>query len=133
MTDSILDSTKKILGVAEDYDVFDLDIITHINLAFSIINQLGVGPEEGFFIEDETAVWSDFLVPPNVLNMTRTYVYLKVRSLFDPPSTSYLIEATEKQIKEYEWRLNTFREVLLPPQPPDFKPIEYPPIEEVAS
>jgi len=114
MEESILTSTKKILGLDQDYTAFDLDIITHINAAFSILSQLGVGPESGFSIEDETTVWADYLVPADQLHLVKTYVYLKVRSLFDPPTTSFLIEATEKQIKEYEWRLNVFREYALP-------------------
>ena len=118
MEESILKSTKKILGLADDYTPFDLDVMTHINAAFSILNQLGVGPIDGFFIEDEQALWSDFLVPPNQLHLVKTYIYLKVRSLFDPPSTSYLIEATNNQIKEYEWRLNVFREWELDPVDP---------------
>lgn len=118
MEESILKSTKKILGLAYDYVVFDLDVITHINTAFSILNQLGVGPVEGFAIEDDSALWSDFVVPLNQLSMIRTYVYLKVRSIFDPPGTSYLIEAVNTQIKEYEWRLNSFREWELDPTDP---------------
>src|SRR6476661_8002790 len=106
MENSILISTKKVLGIAEDYTVFDLDIITHINAAFSILNQLGVGPVEGFFIEDEIASWDEFMVPPNQLNLVKTYVILKVRMLFDPPATGFLVTAMENQIKEYEWRLN---------------------------
>jgi hypothetical protein len=121
MENSILISTKKILGIAEDYTAFDLDIITHINSAFSTLTQLGVGPANGFMIEDETAQWSDFITdvsdPYGVssgddlqYNSVRTYVFLKVRYLFDPPQTSYLITATEKQIQELEWRLNVHRE-----------------------
>jgi hypothetical protein len=126
MEESILKSTKKILGLDENYLVFDLDVITHINAAFSILNQLGVGPVDGFFIEDETAVWSDFVVPENQLRLVRTYVYLKVRSIFDPPSTSYLIEAVNNQVKEYEWRLNIFREWELDPNDPAVTPIPIP-------
>ena len=111
MENSILISTKKVLGISEDYTVFDLDIITHINATFSLLNQLGLGQIDGFFIEDETAEWEDFEVPPNQLNLVRTYVILKVRMLFDPPATGFLITAMENQIKEYEWRLNVFREV----------------------
>ena len=114
MEESILTSTKKILGLDEAYTAFDLDVITHINAAFSILSQLGVGPEGGFYIEDASDVWADFIVPPDQLHLVKTYIYLKVRSLFDPPTTSFLIEATEKQIKEYEWRLNIFREYALP-------------------
>lgn len=118
MEESILKSTKKILGLAEDYTAFDLDVITHINAAFSILNQLGVGPVDGFMIEDDTDLWSDFAVPMNQLNLVRTYVFLKVKSLFDPPATSYLIQATNDHIKEYEWRLNSFREWELDPVDP---------------
>lgn len=110
MESSILTSTKKILGIAKTYTAFDLDIITHINAAFSVLSQLGVGPAEGFMIEDDTSIWEDYDVPQNWLNLVRTYVFLKVRLTFDPPGTSYLIEAMNKQIDEYEWRLNTFRE-----------------------
>lgn len=110
MEQSILTSTKKILGIAADYTVFDLDIITHINSAFSTLTQLGVGPAEGFMIEDADAEWEDFIVDDMQYNSVKSYVYLKVRQLFDPPSTSYLIGAVEKQIQELEWRLNVRRE-----------------------
>ena len=122
MEDSILISTKKILGVSEDYTVFDLDITTHINAAFSILHQLGI-PEDGFYIEDETALWSEIPdVVPTQLNLIKTYVYLKVRSIFDPPATSFLIEATNNQLREYEWRLNVSRENSIPP----LRPVEVP-------
>lgn len=111
---SILTSTKKILGLDEGYTAFDLDIITHINTVFSTLSQLGVGPEEGFFIEDAADDWDSFDVPPNQLHMAKSYLYLKVRMLFDPPGTSYLITAMENQIREMEWRMNMLREVLLP-------------------
>ena len=126
MEESILDSTKKILGLEATYTPFDLDVITHINAAFSILNQLGVGPEEGFSILDNQAVWADFVVPTNQLHLVKTYVYLKVRILFDPPSTSFLLDTYNNQIKEYEWRLSTFREVALPP-------FIYPTEEEISS
>jgi hypothetical protein len=110
METSILTSTKNVLGIAEDYTVFDLDIITHINTAFSTLTQLGVGPVNGFMIEDETAVWDDFIAGDDQYNSVKTYVYLRVRMLFDPPQTSYLIAATERQIEQLEWRLNVHRE-----------------------
>ncbi|MET0786851.1 MAG: hypothetical protein ABWY25_09110 [Paenisporosarcina sp.] len=128
MEESILKSTKKILGLAEDYTPFDLDVITHINAAFSILDQLGVGPVDGFSIYDDTAVWDDFVVPPNQLHLVKTYIYLKVRYLFDPPTTSFLLEAANTQIKEYEWRLNVFREWALDPTDPA---IEFPDEEGV--
>lgn len=111
---SILTSTKKVLGLDEGYTAFDLDVTTHINAAFSVLNQLGVGPEDGFFIEDATEEWEDFEVPANQLHMVKSYIYLKTRLLFDPPGTSFLIDAMKSQIEQFEWRLNMLREVLLP-------------------
>jgi hypothetical protein len=121
MEQSILTSTKKILGIAEDYTVFDLDIITHINTAFSTLTQLGVGPAAGFMINDDTEVWTDFIANDLQYNAVKTYVFLRVRQLFDPPSTSYLISAFDAQIKELEWRLNVHREETewVDPNPPD--------------
>jgi hypothetical protein len=110
VSDSILTSTKKVLGIAEDYEAFDLDILMHINSVFSILHQLGVGLEDSFMIEDATPTWDDFLDGDDRLNMVKTYVYLRVRLLFDPPTTSYLIESTKKQYEEMEWRLNVVRE-----------------------
>lgn len=110
METSILNSTKKVLGLGSDYTPFDPDIITHINASFSILNQLGVGPIEGFNIEDDSSEWDEFGVPDNQLSLVKTYVYLKAKILFDPPGTSFLLKSSEDQIKEYEWRLNTFRE-----------------------
>jgi hypothetical protein len=111
MEQSILKSTKKILGITDDYTVFDLDILTHINSSFSTLTQLGVGPAAGFMIEDDTAVWADFIGTDDIqYNSVKSYVFLRVRQLFDPPSTSYLISAVERQILELEWRLNVHRE-----------------------
>lgn len=125
METSILTGTKKILGLAEDYTAFDHDVITHINTAFSTLTQLGVGPAEGFMIEDETAVWTDFIIDDDLqYNSVKTYVYLRVRMLFDPPGTSFVITALNEQIKELEWRLNIHREETGwtdpdPPGPPE--------------
>jgi len=125
MENSILLSTKKVLGIADSYTVFDLDIITHINATFNLLYELGIGPVDGFMIEDDSAVWEDFAdVPMHQLNLVRTYVFLKVRMLFDPPGTSYLITAMNDQIKEYEWRLNCFREWGLDPVDPMNPPKE---------
>jgi len=107
---SILTTVKKILGVDATYTTFDVDIITHINSVFFTLNQLGIGPADGFAIEDATAVWDDFLGTDLRLNAVKTYMYLRVRLLFDPPTASYLIEATRQQIQEFEWRLNAYRE-----------------------
>jgi hypothetical protein len=111
MEESILISTKKILGIDAAYDAFDLDVITHINAAFSALYQLGVGPETGFSIEDDTKVWDDFISGDEVIvNACKTYVYLRVRILFDPPMTSFVLTALKEQLQEYEWRINILRE-----------------------
>lgn len=114
MEDSILNSTKKILGISDDYDAFDIDIITHINSTLSIMNQLGVGPTSTFAIVDDTAEWADLSLPDDQMNLARSYMYLKVRALFDPPGTSYLFAAINQQIEEYETRLSYMRESTIP-------------------
>lgn len=103
---SILQSVKKSLGLAPDYGVFDQDIIMCINSAFSTLAQLGVGPEKGYYIEDEKSLWTDFLHNDARLSNVKSYVLLRTRLLFDPPSTSFGITAIKDQITELEWRLN---------------------------
>lgn len=122
MEDSILKSTKKILGLDADYDAFDLDVITHINSVFATLNDLGVGPPQGFMIEDDTTKWQDYLGASLLLNDVKSYVYLRVRLLFDPPTTGYHTEAAKEQIKEFEWRLNVRRESELWTDPMPSKP-----------
>ena len=111
MAESILNSTKKILGFEEDVTGFDLDILTHINSAFVTLEQLGIGPAGGFAIEDATPTWDDYLAGDPKLNSVKTYVYLKVRLVFDPPSTSFHLQAMKEQIEQIEWRLNVNREL----------------------
>ena len=103
--ESILTSIKKLLGISEEYEQFDKDLIVHINSVFLILNQLGVGPSEGFFIYDDTAIWDDFLEGANI-ELVKSYMYLKVKLLFDPPLSSAVIEANNRMISEFEWRLN---------------------------
>lgn len=110
MDDSILTSTKKILGVPATDDGFDLDILTHINSVFATLHQLGLGPADGFSVEDAASTWDELLGEDSRLNSIKTYVYLRVRLLFDPPATSYLVSSMQEQIKELEWRLNIQRE-----------------------
>jgi len=110
MVDSILDDTKQICGLEPNYTHYDLDIILHINSVFSTLNQLGAGPPDGFEITGSDEVWDDFTGGDPKLNSVRTYVVLKVKSLFDPPTTSYLIGAMEKQLAELEWRINVLME-----------------------
>ena len=104
--DSILTSVKKMLGIPEDYEQFDMDIIMHINSVLTILNQLGVGPEEGFVITDKSTVWTDFIGDSTLIELVKSYVYLKVRLIFDPPQSSSVIEAINRQISEFEWRIN---------------------------
>jgi hypothetical protein len=121
METSILKSTKKILGIGLDDDSFDLDIVTHINSAFSTLHQLGIGPVDGFVIEDEDAEWADFGVTKiPILSQLKTCVYLQVKMLFDPPGTSYLIDSLNKQLGEQQWRLSVMREETgwIDPDPP---------------
>lgn len=104
MTDSILDSTKKLLGLSEEYTPFDLDVLMNINSALSVLKQIGI-IDEDFEVEDKESKWNDLNQNTMRLNLIKTYVYLKVKSVFDPPATSYLIEAVNKKIEEHEWRL----------------------------
>lgn len=108
--DSILTSIKKLLNISEEHNHFDADLIMHINTVFMILNQLGVGPTECFSIEDGEAIWDDF-VTGNSYNAVKTYMGLKVRLLFDPPTGSAHIEAINRQISELEWRLNSEAEL----------------------
>lgn len=110
MSDSILTSTKKVIGIDAAYTAFDEDIIMHINSAFSTLNQLGIGPVDGFAIVDATATWASFLNGNNRFNSVKTYVYMNVRMVFDPPTTSYFLTALQEQIKETVWRLSALRE-----------------------
>lgn len=120
MEQSILKSVKKILNVDPLDTTFDLDILTHINTAFSTLSELGIGPVLGFEVLDDTKLWGAYIGPDPKLNQIKTYVCLKTRMAFDPPTTSYLIGAFEKQIQELEWRINTNREATawVDPDPP---------------
>lgn len=103
--ESILTSIKKLLGVDEDYEIFDPDIIFHINTALMILTQMGVGTK-GFRIEGEDAEWSDFIDDSTDIEAVKSYVYMKVKLIFDPPQSSAVIESMKQLINELEWRLN---------------------------
>lgn len=124
MEQSILLSTKKILGLGADDDSFDLDVLTFINTAFSTLNDVGVGPSGGFFIGDDEYTWDDFAVDAAVddvqVNDIRTYVFLRCRMLFDPPATPYLINAFKDQLDEHVVRISRRREATawVDPDPP---------------
>lgn len=107
--DSILDTTKKMVGFDWDYTAFDIDIITHINSTFFTLQQLGVGPEEGFSITDNTSTWAEYTAGNNI-QAVKSYMYLKVRMIFDPPANSFTQDAMKNQATEFEWRLNVHTE-----------------------
>lgn len=103
--DSVLTSIKKTLGIVEEYTHFDEDLIMHINSVLLILNQIGVGPPEGFSIKDEFSVWEDFIPESQKLEFVKSYVYMKVKLLFDPPISSAVLESTNQMISELEWRI----------------------------
>ena len=105
MNTSILTSIKKMLGIAEDYTHFDMDIIMHINSVFMILQQIGIGPVEGFSIIDSATTWNDFVPEEKHLEAIKTYMYLKVKLLFDPPLGSAVTDSINRLIAELEWRL----------------------------
>ena len=113
--DSILLSVKKKLGILPDYHHFDDEIIMDINSAFFILNTLGIGPKEPFTIQDESAVWSDF-VTSGKIELVKSYIPLRVRLLFDPPTSSYLADSINKQISEFEFRMQVDCEKELLPE-----------------
>jgi hypothetical protein len=106
--DSILNKTKALLGVELDDDSFDIEIITLINSVFADLVLLGIGPDEGYMIEDSTTPWSDYLENKLYLNQVKSYMYLRVRMLFDPPATSFALDSTKEQINKYEFMLSLY-------------------------
>lgn len=110
MVDSILSSIKKSLGVHETDTSFDTDILMYINGVFPTLEQLGIGPPGGYMIEDANYTWDQYLANDYNLNSVKSYMFMRVRLLFDPPATSFHLNALKEQIKEEEWRLNTRRE-----------------------
>lgn len=111
--ESILTSIKKMLGIQEEYAHFDADIIFHINSALMTLTQLGVGPTEGFFVTTDEQTWGDYLGESKRFEAVKSYIYLRVKLLFDPPANGTLVEAMNKQIAEFEWRLNTQAETTI--------------------
>lgn len=103
--ESILTSIKKLLGISEEYTHFDADLIMHINSVFSILTQIGVGPAEGFSIKDKSSVWEDFVPENSKWELIKSYTYMKVKLLFDPPLSSAVIESANRIISELEWRI----------------------------
>lgn len=110
MGESILTSTKKLLGIEDDDTSFDLDVLIHINTALAILNQLGVGSNEGILVADKSTLWAAVLADNKFLVPAKSYVFLKVKLLFDPPLSSAAIESMNKLIAEFEWRLTVLVE-----------------------
>lgn len=115
IANSILHDVKQTLGQEWDDPSFDLDIKLHINSVFFTLQQIGVGPDEGFSIDDETTLWFAYLGDNKNLNAVKTYVYLRLRLLFDPPTNGFLVDSIQKQIDQLEWRLNVETEHGLTP------------------
>lgn len=105
--ESILVSVKKLLGITEEQTAFDTDIIIGINTTLNALTQIGVGPEDGFTISDNSALWSDFINDDKKLELVKTYVYLKTRLIFDPPQSSSVMDAIYKTLQEIEWRISS--------------------------
>lgn len=114
MNESILTSIKKLLGIDEICEHFDVDIIMHINSVFTILTQLGAGPTEGFRITGKDEVWSDFLGSNTNLEFVRSYVFSKVKLVFDPPLSSAVIESMNRYISELEWRIMVASDPVVP-------------------
>ena len=110
MEQSILNSIKKVIGLLPDDDSFDIDILMHVNSVFSTLTQLGVGPVEGFEIEDDTITWDAFTGTDPRLNFVKTYMYLTIKLIFDPPQNSFVTDSLNKRIEELGWRINVQRE-----------------------
>lgn len=104
--EGILTTIKKMLGLDEEYTPFDMDVMVFINGAMMALCQMGVGPKEGFTISGYTETWAEFLVNPVNLESAKTYIYLQVRMLFDPPTNSFVMEAMKRQCEEILFRLN---------------------------
>ena len=106
MEENIRNSIKKLLGIPEDYTAFDQDIMIHINSVFMILSELGVGPSNGYSLKDGTEKWGDFISDDENLEGIKTYVYMKVKTIFDPPLNSAVLASMKELISEFEWRIN---------------------------
>ena len=106
VSESILNSIKKLLNISKDEHAFDTDIIIHINSVISALLQIGIGPSEGFRVSDETDTWQDYIADEQKIDYIKTYIYLKVKMIFDPPLNSSLMQSFNETIRELEWRLH---------------------------
>ncbi len=110
--ESILISIKKMLGLTEEYDVFDADILTHINSTMFTLSQLGVNDGETFIVTDMTSTWDDYIPNKKLQSIIKTYIFMKTRYLFDPPTHSYVMDAMKNTMLELEWRIKIEIEVI---------------------
>ena len=108
--DSILITIKKLIGIDTECEDFDSDIIIYINSAIMTLRQIGIGPQSGFSIKDSTTTWGEYIADIDLYESVKTYIHLRVKTVFDPPTSSYVLEAMKEQIKELEWRLQTEKE-----------------------
>ena len=106
VTESILESTKAAMGIVPEYDSFNNQLIMLINSAFSTLSQLGIGPDDGFAIEDGSTTWDEFLNGKRILNFVIQYVHIYVRLGFDPPQNSFAVQSMKQQLDELTWRIN---------------------------
>ena len=116
--DSILDSVKKTVGLDSADTTFDLDVTMFINTAFGFLNQLNVGSDTGFVIQDNTTLWSQYIANLQLLNLVKSYVFLYVKLIFDPPDSRFALPAFQKQLEELTWRINVAAEIVNPPTDP---------------
>ena len=106
--DSILTSIKKLMGLTEEYDAFDQDILILINSVLFELEQIGVKAKEGFVLSDKTAVWSDYSDDDRLLNALKPYIYMKTKLTFDPPTSSGALDSMNRIIDRFEWRINLY-------------------------
>lgn len=116
--ESILDTIKQALGIADDYTAFDLEVTIFINSAIGNLQQMGVGASTGFAIADRTTLWSQFVTQLSYLGMVKSYIYMAVRLAFDPPATSFGLDAVTKQLEQLAWRICVAVEAVSPPSDP---------------
>jgi len=116
--DSILDSVKKVLGLEADFTAFDLDVTIFVNSSMGALQQLGVGPVEGVFVQDNTTLWAELTSEKLLLGLVQNYVYMKCRLAFDPSDSRFVLQAIQEQIKDLEWRINHAAETINPPGSP---------------
>jgi hypothetical protein len=104
VTDSIFLSVKDYLGPSDEDTHFDGQIIEQINSVFQTLHQLGIGPKEGFYIEDDSTTWSEYLTNGVLLHSIKSYMQMKVKMALDPPTSSFVLESMKEQVREFEWR-----------------------------